>query len=242
MRIRRSALTGSSASASSNSPVATRVRPPRRNRRAPGRRAMAPSASVTSSARPTSSVRTVTTVTTPRCNLVTRNRSRSSDAGSHHCRSSRTTTRGVSAPARSRMAAMASNRSSWRDVTPAGKQWGVPGEQRGEHLRDLVHARDHRSYDIEPGPQRLRRPDLVRPGPDGEGAPILGDRRELAGEARLADARVALEHDELGVGRWRRRGRRAACRARGPGRRRDCRPRRPPAPGRSTADRARDRG
>ncbi len=181
-----------------------------RNRRAPGRRAMAPSASVTSPARPTSSVRTVTTVTTPRSQPGDEEPQQVERRGiaplqiveDHHegrLGTSSLEDRGDGVEP-----------FELAHVTPARKQWCVPGEQRGEHIRDLVDARDHRPHDIEPRPQRLRRPDLVGPGPDGEASP--GPRRSPRTRRRGASCRCPGRPRARRTGRrpGRRRGRRAA--------------------------------
>ena len=80
-----------------------------------------------------------------------------------------------------------------------GKQRRIAGEQPIEDGRCLVDRRDHRPQRLEPRPQRLRRAELVGASPHRERALAGSCRRELAGEAGLADARVALEDDELGV-------------------------------------------
>ena len=147
-----------------------------RNRRAPGRRAMAPSASVTSPARPTSSVRTVTTDEDAALEAPgdeePQQVERRGIVGTTADRRE-TTTGGVAAPARSSTAAMASNRSNWLHAPRPGSSGASPASSVVEHVGTSSTCGITAAQRRQPRPQRVASSRSRSRGPHGERAPIL---------------------------------------------------------------------
>ena len=181
--------------------MADSSRPRSTTRRLPGRRAIAASASVTASLRPTSSWRTVPTISAPRRRRPARKPSSSSDASSAHWRSSSRTTTGWSRPACSSSSANASNRWNWAACAWPGSIATSPVSSStragGISTPCSASSRSGASHGHRAG---AAPPSSLRPQTAIEPARRRQRRAGAAlGEAGLADAGLALDDDELGV-------------------------------------------